>query len=176
MLRPLVPLVLAALLLAAPGCAAPGATDTEATTMRDGTPGEAAVRAVLDDFHAAASVADGARYFAHFAPDGVFVGTDAAERWTVDAFRAFAEPYFSQGRGWTYRSVERHVTVAPDCGAAWFDERLVNEAYGATRGSGVLRRIGGAWCIEQYVLSFPIPNDLAKDVVEMIRAQEAGRP
>ena len=48
-------------------------------------------------------------------------------------------------------------------------ERLENEAYGATRGSGVLRRIDGAWRIEQYVLSFPIPNNVAKDVVEQIR-------
>ena len=38
---------------------------------------EKAVAAVLDDWHAAAAVADEARYFAHFAPDSVFLGTDA---------------------------------------------------------------------------------------------------
>ena len=34
------------------------------------------VAAVLDDWHQAASVADEARYFGHFAPNGVFIGTD----------------------------------------------------------------------------------------------------
>lgn len=131
-----------------------------------------AVGAVLDDFHAAAAAADGDRYFAHFAPDGVFVGTDAAERWSVAAFRAYAEPHFAKGMGWTYRPVERHVAIAPGGDVAWFDERLVNDAYGETRGSGVLRCIDGRWRIEQYVLSFPIPNDVAKDVVERIRAHQ----
>jgi catechol 2,3-dioxygenase-like lactoylglutathione lyase family enzyme len=136
---------------------------------RDSTGLRAAVDAVLDDFHAAASEADGARYFAHFAPDGVFIGTDATERWTVDEFRAYAEPHFSKGNGWTYAVVERHVDFHPDERSAWFDERLQNEAYGETRGSGVLRWIDGAWRIEQYVLSFPIPNDVAKDVVAQIQ-------
>ena len=37
------------------------------------------VAAVLDDWHQAASVADEARYFGHFAPNGIFMGTDATE-------------------------------------------------------------------------------------------------
>ena len=128
------------------------------------------VRATLDDFHLAAAEADGDRYFAHFAPSGVFVGTDASERWTVDEFRAYAEPHFAQGKGWSYTATERHVSLHPDGGTAWFDERLMNDAYGETRGSGVLRRIDGTWRIEQYVLSFPIPNQVAKDVVEIVRS------
>ena len=47
----------------------------------------------------------------------------------LPAFRAFAEPYFSQGKGWTYHTVERHVGFHPGGGTAWFDERLTNEAY-----------------------------------------------
>jgi len=136
--------------------------------------GAGGVEAVLYDFHAAAAEADGERYFGHFAEGGVFVGTDAAERWSVEAFRAYAEPHFSKGRGWTYTPVERHVRVGPAGRVAWFDERLENEAYGETRGSGVLRLVGGEWRIEQYVLSFPIPNEVAKDVVERIRAHGAG--
>lgn len=126
---------------------------------------------VLDDFHAAAAEADEARYFAHFAPEAVFLGTDATERWTVAEFRAYAHPYFSAGRGWTYVARERHVTLAPGGSVAWFDERLDNEKYGEVRGSGALRRVGGAWKLTQYNLAFPIPNDLAPRVVEMIRAR-----
>lgn len=123
----------------------------------------------LDRFHAAASRADEQAYFACFAPDGVFLGTDATERWDVPAFRAFAHPYFAQGKGWTYTSSERHITLSPSNDVAWFDELLRNEKLGTCRGSGVLRLIGGQWKIAQYNLSIPIPNDLAKSVVEMIR-------
>ena len=53
----------------------------------------------------------------------------------------------------------------------WFDEVLHNDKYGETRGSGALRRIDGAWRIVQYNLTIPIPNEMAANVVEMIRAQ-----
>jgi ketosteroid isomerase-like protein len=130
-----------------------------------------AIARVLDDFHDAASKADGARYFAHLAPDAVFLGTDASERWTKDAFRAFAEPYFSKGKGWTYVPKDRHIDLAPGGAVAWFDEKLENAKYGECRGTGVLRHIDGAWRIAQYNLTIPIPNELSAKVVEMIRAQ-----
>jgi hypothetical protein len=123
----------------------------------------------LDRFHVAASRADENAYFDCFAPEGVFIGTDATERWDVPAFRAFAHPYFSQGKGWTYTSTERHIETAPSNDVAWFDEMLQNDKLGACRGSGVLRLIRGEWKIAQYNLSIPIPNDQAKTVVEMIR-------
>lgn len=129
----------------------------------------AGVEAVLDDWHRAASRADGERYFGHMARGAIFIGTDATERWDRDAFQAYADPYFSQGRGWTYEPLERHVYVEND--VAWVDERLWNEKYGETRGSGVLHRIGRTWRIVHYVLSLPIPNDLAIEVVERIRSQ-----
>ena len=56
---------------------------------------EAAVAAVLDDFHAAAAQADEARYFGHLDDKAVFLGTDASERWTKAQFQAYAHPYFS---------------------------------------------------------------------------------
>jgi hypothetical protein len=41
---------------------------------------------------------------------------------------------------------------------------------GSARGTGVLRRIGGVWKIEQYHLTIPVPNALADEVVKRIRA------
>jgi ketosteroid isomerase-like protein len=133
----------------------------------------AAVAATLDDFHAAASQADGTRYFGHFAQGAVFLGTDASERWSVDAFRAYAEPYFSRGQGWTYVPTARHVQLANDGRVAWFDERLHNDKYGEVRGSGVLVLRHGRWLIAQYNLAFPVPNDLVEDLVAEIAAHEA---
>lgn len=129
-----------------------------------------AVEATLNRFHEAASRADGAAYFALFAPEGVFIGTDATERWSVDEFRAYAAPYFSKGRGWTYVPRVRHVQFSPRGDVAWFDEILDSRSYGVCRGSGVLRREGDAWLICQYHLTIPVPNDLAASVVKMIGA------
>jgi len=50
---------------------------------------------------------------------------------------------------------------------AWFDERLQNEKYGETHGSGVLER---SWKIVHYNLSFTVPNELAPELVERIWA------
>ena len=138
-----------------------------------GTP-EEDVAATIDALHAAASRADGAAYFALFTPDARFIGTDATERWTLSEFRAYAEPYFARGQGWTYTPVERTVTVAPIACLciAWFDEVLDSDSYGVTRGSGVLRKRRGVWKIEQYVLSFAVPNDRARAVVEAIKPAE----
>jgi ketosteroid isomerase-like protein len=129
----------------------------------------AAVGEVLDAFHDAASRADGALYFSLFAQDAIFIGTDATERWPVDEFKAFAEPYFSEGRGWTYNKTERHVYVAADGHTAWFDEMLWNEKYGTCRGTGVLVRTANGWRIAQYHLTFPIPNDLSAEITSRIK-------
>jgi hypothetical protein len=129
----------------------------------------------LDRLHAAAAKADGAAYFALFAPDAVFIGTDASERWPIAAFRNYAEARFAAGEGWTYTPRERHVTVAAiPCGCiAWFDELLDNAKYGTSRGSGVLIKTGQDWKIEQYALTFPIPNDMAAELTNRIKAFEA---
>src|SRR5207245_11461684 len=79
---------------------------------------EQGVASAPDDSHDAAARADEDRYFAHFAPGGVFLGTDATERWDVAAFRAYAHPHFSRGKAWSFRAARRNVS---DRGApAWF--------------------------------------------------------
>ncbi len=130
---------------------------------------EKRIGAELDDFHAAAAAADGVRYFAHFTEDGVFLGTDATERWTVPQFKAYCEPYFSKGKGWTYVPKERHVAIRGDL--AWFDEALDNAKYGGCRGSGVLQLVDGRWKIAQYNLTLTVPNDVASKVVDVIRGK-----
>jgi hypothetical protein len=127
------------------------------------------VSKLLDGFHLAASKADGQNYFGAFAPEGVFIGTDASERWTVEQFKAYAQPYFSKGKGWTYHSTGRNISISLTGDIAWFDELLENASYGTCRGTGVLRLIGKDWKITQYHLTIPVPNDLADTLVKMIR-------
>lgn len=129
----------------------------------------AAIDQTLDDWHQAAATADEARYFGAMAPEFVFLGTDATERWDVAAFREYAHPHFAKGTGWKFVPRERHVTLSPRGDVAWFDEKLDSASYGECRGSGALRLVDGSWKLTQYNLTIPIPNDLAKEVVGMIR-------
>lgn len=135
------------------------------------TPGE-----VLDQWHLAAARADADTYFGLMAPGAVFLGTDAAERWTREEFRVWAEPYFKKGKAWTFKAVERHVSLSGDGDTAWFDERLDTPNLGPARGSGVLVRQGKTWRIAQYNLSVPIPNPLMKQVKKEIEDHLKGAP
>jgi ketosteroid isomerase-like protein len=129
-----------------------------------------AIAAVLDDWHKAASEADEARYFGHFTADAVFLGTDATERWTRDAFRAWAKPFFTRGKAWSFRAVSRNLSLSKDGTVAWFDEALDTPNMGPCRGSGVLVKEGGNWKIAQYNLSVPIPNALLPEFKNRIDA------
>ncbi len=134
-----------------------------------------AVDGVLDDWHAAAAAADEQRYFRHFTADGVFLGTDATERWTRDEFRKWAQPYFAKGKAWSFKAVRRNVAFSPDGRVAWFDEVLDTPNLGPARGSGVLVEHDGEWKIAQYNLSVPIPNDVFKEVKKMVEGALKGK-
>jgi ketosteroid isomerase-like protein len=157
-------LVFALLAPAIAACSQPGSAPLD----RDAEQREA--EAVLNDLHRLASEADFEAYFQLFTPDAVFMGTDATERWSVDDFRGYA----ATSSGWTYQVTERHLFLDEDGRTAWFDERLENASYGETRGTGVLLRTEGGWKITQYNLSIPVPNELAREVVDRIRELEAG--
>jgi hypothetical protein len=145
-------------------------------TADDRTEAEKAVDALLSSLHRAASDADGDLYFSLFAEGAIFMGTDATERWSVEEFRAFAEPYFSEGRGWNYSTTERHIYVAGDGATAWFDEMLWNETYGTCRGTGVLVHAKHGWRIAQYNLSIPLPNDVARELTIRIKEFNSAPP
>lgn len=147
-----------------------------ATPALAATP-EEDIAVVLDQLHAAAAKADGPAYFALYTPDAVFLGTDVTERWTIPAFRAYAQPYFDKGQGWTYAARARQVTIAPvDCRCvAWFDEVLDSQSYGTARGTGTLLLTPQGWRVSQYALTFPIPNAVADEVIARIKEFEAGK-
>jgi len=135
----------------------------------------AAIATTLDDFHAAAAASDEARYFALFTDDGVFLGTDATERWDVTAFRTYAHPHFEAGHGWVMRSIRRDIVVRGD--VAWFDEDLDTRNLGPARGSGVLERGQGcAWRIAQYNLAITVPNERFAEVRALLAATPAAAP
>lgn len=178
MLRRAVAAALLALLVlpaCASSCARPAATSAgpprplvapavPGRSVADDSTPDAAVEMVLDALHHAAATADADTYFSLFAPNAVFIGTDATERWTLAEFEAFARPYFEGDEAWTYEPTERWIEVLPGGEVAVFDEMLAQEKYGTCRGTGTLRRVDGVWRIVRYHLSFPIPNEIAAAV------------
>ncbi|MFO0558718.1 MAG: nuclear transport factor 2 family protein [Polyangiales bacterium] len=149
-------------------CATTGRPITHVATA----PERAAIDAVLDDWHAAAAASNLDRYIGHMAEQGVFLGTDATERWTKAEFRAYASRPFSAGRGWTMRARRRAVSVRGD--VAFFDEDLETQSLGPARGSGVLAREGDRWLILQYNLTITVPNERFESVRALL-SQGAGR-
>ena len=145
---------------------------------------QAAVGAVLDDWHLAAAQAEEERYFSHLAPGAVFMGLDAEERWEKEAFRRWAHPGFAARRMWRFQASRRTVALSPDGLVAWFDEQLDTSTMGLARGSGVLVKLDGTWQIAQYALSLPIPAAAYSEVRQMIellrkdqaKAKDAKRP
>ena len=71
---------------------------------------------------------------------------------------------------------KRNIFIDSDANTAWFDEVLHNDKYGKCRGTGVLVKLQDGWKIAQYNLMFPIPNDIAKDVIKMIKEHEEPIP
>jgi len=121
---------------------------------------------VLDDWHKAAADVKFEAYFDAFAKDAVYIGTDAAENWKVNEFKAWAKPYFDKGTTWNFKAVERTIFLSPDGKLAWFDE-LLDTQMKLCRGSGVLVKENGKWKIAHYVLSMTVPNDNVDEVVRV---------
>ena len=120
------------------------------------------INALLDGLHQDAHEGNFENYFNRYSPDAVFLGTDKTERWTIKEFKAYAEPAFSDGHGWTYKVVERNLEGGGN--TLWFDEILFNEKLGHCRGTGVLQLINGEWKIAHYALTMLIPNSIAEKV------------
>ena len=118
--------------------------------------------ALLNGLHLDAHKGNFESYFDRYSTDAVFLGTDKTERWTIEEFKAYAKPAFSDGHGWTYAVIERNWEG--DGNTRWFDEILLNEKLGHCRGTGVVELINGEWKISHYALTMLVPNSIAAKV------------
>tara|TARA_B100001109_G_scaffold202159_1_gene168986 strand:+ start:319 stop:771 length:453 start_codon:yes stop_codon:yes gene_type:complete len=118
--------------------------------------------ALLNGLHLDAHKGNFESYFDRYSSNAVFLGTDKTERWTIEEFKAYAKPAFSDGHGWTYAVIERNWEG--DGNTRWFDEILLNEKLGHCRGTGVVELINGEWKISHYALTMLVPNSIAAKV------------
>lgn len=151
-------------LMFTPGLAASGQSSTDV----------AEIERVLDDFHDAAAHGDNERYLGHLTDDAVFMGTDEWERWPKHPdFVDYVGSRFHDGRGWSYRSVDRHVNIADAGDIAWFDEVIYSPSSGRFRGTGVLVHQGDTWKIAHYAMSFLVFNEDWEKVIELTKKTRA---
>ena len=124
------------------------------------------VSKVLDDLNLYASTADFKNYFNLYAEESTFIGTDANEVWNKKEFMDYSKPHFVKGKGWSFTSLKRNITISDDGKYAWFEE-LLDTQMKLCRGSGVLEKIGTQWKIRQYVLSMTVPNDVSNEIIKI---------
>ncbi|RTR38451.1 hypothetical protein EKG38_13120 [Shewanella canadensis] len=140
------------------------ATSVSAETAKQWSQAEA----VLNSLHQSAAEANWNRYFSLYLPDAIFIGTDATEHWTMSEFEGYARPT----DGWKYtvqgRTLVPLTTLNGDK-VLVFDELLNSASYGLCRGTGTLLLTNSGWKIAQYHLSFPIPNEIAKEITGRIK-------
>lgn len=114
------------------------------------------------------------RYFDKMAPDGVYIGTDRTELWQRDAFREWGRKYFEgKQAAWVFHPTRRNVYATPDGSLIWFDELLDTENMGHCMASGVIRKTAAGFEIVHYQLSLAVPNEAAKQVIDVVKAAEA---
>ena len=131
----------------------------------------AAINALVDGFHEAASEADKDRYLGYFTKNGVFMGTDDWERWPMEPdFKAYVAERFKGGTGWSYKSIERNIAFSPDGHTGWFDEITKSEKWGLFRGTGVVLKQGDGWKIAHYSMSVLVPNEAWLGVSDLNKA------
>lgn len=126
-----------------------------------------AIHKFIDDWHLAATRADAKAYFGSIADNGIFIGTDATERWNKQQFYTFARPHFDKGKAWDFKAYGRSVHVSNDGRFVWFSE-LLTTWMGVCRGSGILENTPQGWKIQQYHLSVTVPNDLIRDFITLV--------
>lgn len=133
--------------------------------MKDAT--EQSVHDFMDAWHLAAAQADAETFFGSMAEEGVYLGTDASERWLRDEFKEWAGPFFKREKAWDFKAFERNVSFSPDKKIAWFDEKL-DTWMGVCRGSGILMmNTDDVWEIHHYNLAVTVPNENIQEFLKI---------
>lgn len=135
-------------------------TDTRRKSgcLQDAPPLETRLDQLITNWHHAAAVADEEGFFGAMGAEGVYIGTDASERWQRDELREWAKSAFERESAWAFTAKNRKIQVSEDGRHAWWDE-LLDTWMGVCRGSGVLESTPEGWKIMHYQLSVAVPND-----------------
>ncbi len=129
---------------------------------------EALINDLMDAWHKAAATADEDVFFdGTMAVDGIYLGTDASERWTRDEMKEWSKTFFEKDTAWDFTAKSRNVYFSNDGKTAWFEE-LLDTWMGDCRGSGVLELTSEGWKLKHYNLAILVANDVVKGYLDLI--------
>lgn len=126
------------------------------------------VRKFIDAWHVAAAEADEETFFGSMAEDGIYLGTDASERWPRDTFRVWAKFAFDRESAWSFKPYDRQLYFTDNNKYVWWEEML-ETWMGPCRGSGVAHYVNGHWQIKHYNLAVTIANEKIDGFIELTK-------
>ena len=129
---------------------------------------ESAIHQLLNAWHHAAAVADEDIFFGSMTPEGIYLGTDATERWLRDDMKEWSKKYFEQDSAWAFTPKNRQIYLSSNGQMAWFEE-LLDTWMGVCRGSGVLQKTEEGWKITHYNLAVTVPNEVINGFIELVK-------
>ena len=128
----------------------------------------AAINALLDAWHQAAATADEDTFFGSMTADGIYLGTDASERWQRDELRTWAQAAFERDTAWAFTPHSRQLYFAQNGQTAWFEEKL-DTWMGPCRGSGILTKTPEGWKIRHYNLAVLVANEKIQEFIKLVK-------
>jgi ketosteroid isomerase-like protein len=128
------------------------------------------VHTFVDAWHRAAAEADEDTFFGSMADDGIYLGTDATERWPRDTFRVWAQFAFDRESAWAFKAYDRELYFSGNNQYVWWEEML-ETWMGPCRGSGVAHYEDGRWQIKHYNLAVTIDNDKVDQFIELTKEE-----
>ncbi|MCG8331824.1 MAG: nuclear transport factor 2 family protein [Chitinophagales bacterium] len=126
------------------------------------------INELLDNWHKAAANADADAFFGSMTEDGIYLGTDATERWLRDELRSWAAAAFERETAWDFKPSKRELYFSADGNTVWFEE-LLDTWMGTCRGSGVLTLTNDGWKIRHYDLAIMVPNEKVEAFKEIMK-------
>lgn len=133
-----------------------------------GDESEKDIHTLLDNWHKAAATADADAFFGAMDKEGIYLGTDASERWLRDELRSWAKKAFERETAWDFTPSDRTIYFGPAGQIAWFEESL-DTWMGPCRGSGVVIVTEEGWKIKHYNLTVTVPNEKMDSFRELIK-------
>lgn len=131
---------------------------------------EQTIHTIMDNWHKAAAEADEEVFFGTMSADGIYLGTDASERWLRDDMMEWSKEYFDRESAWAFTAKDREIYFSNDGKTAWFEE-LLDTWMGPCRGSGVLELTSEGWELKHYNLAVLVPNDAIQDYLKLLKKE-----
>ena len=138
--------------------------------IADNEPVEA-INDFVDSWHKAAAEANAEAFFGGMTKDGIYIGTEAGERWLRDDLKEWSKKYFERESAWNFKSRDREIYFSDNEDYAWFEEKLETQM-GVCHGSGVLEMTVDGWKIKHYHLSVTVPNDKIDAFIKLVDPRE----